>query len=192
MFKSILAALIVAAASAVAEHQVEFPAVFGNAEVKSCDDNLIVHGWCDSYILPELECGILTDFDEYGCKCEGKAASCPTECINGNAPLVKTHYGIRCKHIPVDSPNYILKESHKLKRCEGNLLVSNWCDDFINPHLECGVYPEDDQYLCKCSGKNANCPDECIGGGDPLVRTAHSVLCTGIPIDSPNYILREE
>jgi len=50
----------------------------------------------------------------------------------------------------------------------------------------------DDQYICKCSGKHTNCPDECIGGGEPIVRSEHSVLCSGIPEDSPNYILKED
>jgi hypothetical protein len=189
MYVLLLTSMLTSAAWA--EKQIEYPDIFANVEVKSCDNNLVVSGWCDSHILTELECGILPDFDEYGCSCLGKSASCPTECINGEQPVVKTHYGIRCKNIPEDSPNYILKEAHPPKRCDNNLVVASWCDDNVNPHLECGLYPEDDQYLCKCSGKHANCPEDCIGGGEPIVKTEHSVLCSGIPLDVPNYILKE-
>jgi len=80
----------------------------------------------------------------------GKAALCPTECIGGGEPVVKTHYGVRCQGIPQDMPNYVLKERHVAKRCENNAPVAAWCDDYVNKHLECGLYPEDDQYICKC------------------------------------------
>jgi hypothetical protein len=71
-----------------------------------------------------------------------------------------------------------------------------WCDDYVNKHLECALYPQIDQYLCKCSGKATNCPTDCLDGSDPLVSTHEkmgpgSVLCSGIPQDSPNYILKE-
>ena len=75
--------------------------------------------------------------------------------------------------------------------CEANSVVSAWCDDHVNLHVECGLYPQIDQYLCKCSGKASNCPLECVDGSDPLVKTSGSVLCSGIPQDSPNYILKE-
>jgi len=64
--------------------------------------------------------------------------------------VVKTHYGVRCQGIPQDMPNYVLKERHVAKRCENNAPVAAWCDDYVNKHLECGLYPEDDQYICKC------------------------------------------
>jgi hypothetical protein len=194
---SLLVLLASAAEAAVEEEeirtrQVETPDVFAQAdEVLHCEENAVVHSWCDSAQFEELKCGILPDFDEYGCTCMGKTSLCPEECIGGTEPVERTHFGIRCKGIPQDSPNYILKERHPLKRCENNLVVSSWCDDYVNPHLECGLYEEDDQYICKCSGKATNCPDECIGGGEPIVKTPHSVLCSGIPVDSPNYIIKE-
>lgn len=161
----------------------------------TCDSNALVSAWCGdsaTKVLTEVECGLLPEFDEYGCTCFGDPTQCPTECIGGTEPLEKTHFGIRCGSIPPtdEIPNYILKEKHLLHRCENNLLVSAWCDDYINRHLECGLYIEADQYLCRCSGKATNCPDECIDGAEPIVRTSSSVLCSGIPIDSPNYVLK--
>ena len=86
-----------------------------------------------------------------GCSCYGKSALCPTECIGGSEPVTKTHYGIRCKGIPTDQPNYVLREQHYfMKGCENNAPVAAWCDDYVNKHLECGLFPEDDQYICKC------------------------------------------
>ena len=180
--------------SASGEKSLEYPDIFplrGN-KVKHCEGNAVVAAWCDAFVDTDLDCAILPEFDEYGCTCIGNHASCPTECIGGVEPLVKTHSNIRCGGIPVDSPNYILKETHALNRCESNAAVSAWCDDFINKHLECHIIPEDNQYICKCSGKHTNCPDECIGGLDPIVKTATSVLCSGIPGDTPNYILKEK
>lgn len=198
MVQPLLAALFLVIASAsAAEVALEFPDVFPQharpgQKVRHCEENGVVAAWCDTFINPDLACATLPEFDEYGCTCLGNPALCPSECIGGTEPLVKNHYSIRCGKIPVDSPNYILKEIHELNRCENNAAVSSWCDDFVNKHLECGLFPQDDQYLCKCSGKHSNCPDECIGGGEPLVKTAHSVLCSGIPKDSPNYILKEK
>lgn len=161
MKTTLLTILLLSASSAEKESSVEHPDIFARrGEVKHCEENGVVAAWCDSYISPELECGILPEFDEYGCTCMGKAASCPSECIGGTEPLVKTHYGIRCGKLPNDTPNYILKERHPLQRCEDNSVVAGWCDDYVNKHLECGLFPEDDQYICKCSGKHTNCPDE--------------------------------
>lgn len=180
----------------IPDTSIELPDVFthhsqGKSKTMSCDTNAVIAAWCDNKISQELECGILPEFDEYGCNCFGDPSTCPTECIGGTEPIQKTHYGIRCNNIPMDQPNYILKEHHALHRCENNLIVSAWCDDYVNRHLECGLYPTDDQYLCKCTGKATNCPDECIDGTEPIVRTHNSVLCSGIPLDSPNYILKE-
>jgi hypothetical protein len=184
--------------SAAAVSDVEIPTVFNRRDVTSCDENAVVASWCDSRQFDDLECGILKDFDQYGCQCKQDPSKCPDECVGGSELVEKTHYGIICRNLPHDSPNYILKEYHHLHRCEGNAVVASWCDDWINPHLECALYPEIDQYLCRCSGKAANCPMECIDGSEPLVFTVHetpmgagSVLCSGIPVDSPNYILKE-
>jgi hypothetical protein len=178
---------------AAADKSIEMPDVFGRRDggTMNCDNNAIIAAWCDNKILSELQCGILPEFDEYACSCPGDPSLCPTECIGGTEVVQKTHYGIRCMNIPTDSPNYILKERHAIHRCENNLVVSAWCDDYINRHLECGLYPTDDQYLCKCTGKATNCPDECINGAEPIVRTQNSVLCAGIPVDNPNYVLTE-
>lgn len=194
------------AAAAVAE--LVLPSVFLHPErTSSCDTNGVVSAWCDVHMFPDdLNCGILTAFDQYGCQCRSDPSKCPSECVGGSQLVERTHYGIVCQNLPMDSPNYVLKEYHDMHGCENNALVSAWCDDYINKHLECALYPNIDQYLCRCSGKNTNCPSECIDGSDPLVLTHErlgggghagagtgvgSVLCSKIPVDSPNYILKE-
>ena len=189
-----LAALLTAASNA--DKKVEIPSVFDRRnEVKHCENNAIVHAWCDSNIFEDLECGVLPDADLFACKCVQDPSKCPGECVGGSEHVEKTHYSITCRHIPMDSPNYILKEYHEMHGCENNAKVAAWCDDYVNKHVECALYPQLDQYLCSCSGVpnhvNANCPDECIDGSEPLIRTLGSVLCSGIPEDSPNYILKE-
>jgi hypothetical protein len=90
--------------------------------------------------------------------------------------------------------------------CENNLLISSWCDNTINPHLTCYMDVMNDQYGCHCSGKMSYCPMECIhhheNSGDeslssimkmmkePIERTNHHIMCSHIPIDQPNYILK--
>mmetsp|Transcript_26115 Transcript_26115/g.39520 ORF Transcript_26115/g.39520 Transcript_26115/m.39520 type:complete len:199 (-) Transcript_26115:20-616(-) len=174
--------------------EIEVPSVFHRrGKVQNCKDNAIVDAWCDSSVFEEIECGLLPEFDEYGCQCFRDPSKCPSECVGSNSELIeKSHYGIRCRNLPPDdSPNYILKEYHEMGGCEENSLVSAWCDDYVNRHLECGLFLKLDQYLCKCSGKATNCPLECIDGSEPLVKAEGSVLCNGIPVDSPNYVLKE-
>jgi len=175
----------------IPDTSIEKPDVFTSSQTTACTKNAVVAAWCDTNIGQQVECGILHEFDEYGCSCHGDPSLCPTECIDATEPIQKTHYGIRCNGIPIDVPNYILKERHVVERCEANSVVAAWCDDYVNKHLECKLYTEDDQYLCKCSGKQSNCPDECINGAEPIVRSHNSVLCAGIPSDNPNYILKQ-
>ena len=195
-----------ATASSQQQHdEIEIPDVFRHSPARSsCDTNGVVSAWCDVHQFPDdLDCGILPNFDRYGCQCKSDPSKCPSECVGGSELVEKTHYGIVCKNVPMDSPNYVLKEYHTMHGCENNALVAAWCDDYVNKHLECALYPNIDQYLCRCSGKNTNCPNECIDGSDPLVLTHErlggkmstggvgSVLCSNIPVDNPNYILKE-
>jgi len=155
--QALLLSLIIAAVSASEESSgVEYPDVFDHVQrggtLHRCDDNGVVAAWCDSRISTELECGILPEFDEYGCTCYGKPALCPTECIGDSgeaALLTKTHYGIRCSGIPADEPNFVLKEkAHAVKHgCGNNAPVAAWCDDFVNMHLECGLFPEGEWFI---------------------------------------------
>ena len=172
--------------------EMEIPDPFSLYTYESCAENAVVSGWCDSHLtdLPSaLQCGMLTAFHEYACTCPDHPNRCPTECLEGSEMIAKTRTGIRCRGLPVDAPNYILKETHKPHRndCSDNALVAAWCDDYINRHVECSLYPSLDQYVCRCSGKATNCPDECLDGGDALIRTAHGVVCTGIPLGTLNY-----
>jgi hypothetical protein len=125
-------------------------------------------------------------------------------------PILRTQTSIRCFGIPNDEPNYILKDSqrkssrtssnyhhstkHTSKGCQNNAIVSSWCDESINPHLQCYLNPGKDQYKCHCSGKHSYCPSECIGGSKPILQqaTASVIVCSGIPEDNPNYILKED
>jgi hypothetical protein len=202
------------------EVSLEYPDVFTDHETASspthCEGNAVVAAWCDSFIFPELQCAILPQFNEYGCSCVGHASLCPTECIGGiamnldhaeNEPIARTHENIRCLGIPRDEPNYVLGSSAKASSsrhrriptkhaagCQDNAIVASWCDESINPHLQCFLHPEVNQYKCHCSGKHAYCPDECIGGSPPVVlkTTSDVIVCHDIPEDSPNYILKEE
>jgi hypothetical protein len=184
--------------STVSAEDVEIPSVFNRRGVTNCHDNAVVAAWCDSHVFEDLDCGILKEFDQYACQCKPDPSKCPSECVGGSQLVEKTHYGIVCRNLPHDSPNYILKEYHQMHGCENNALVAAWCDDFVNKHLECALYPKINQYLCKCSGKTTNCPMECLDGSEPLVLSHHeqrmgvsSVLCSGIPADNPNYVLKE-
>jgi hypothetical protein len=186
---------------------IEKPDIFASTQSVGCESNSVVAAWCvdddavsagaalvDENDVPnkkQKRCGLLPSFDEYGCTCYGDPSKCPTDCIGGDVPIEKTHYSIRCNGIPdpATAPNYILKEWHAIDRCEENSIVSAWCNDYINRHLECKINTVDNQYLCKCTGKQTNCPDECIDGTNPILRGHNSVICSGIPNDNPNYVL---
>lgn len=191
MIRSLLFFSCFLASATATDTDIEIPSVFNRGKVQHCEDNSVVAAWCDSSVMKDVECGLLPQFDEYGCQCYHDPSKCPDECVGGSELVEKTHYGIVCRNLPHDSPNYVLKEYHEMTGCEDNAVVSAWCDDYVNLHLECGLYPQIDQYLCKCTGKAANCPLECLDGSDPLVKTQGSVLCSGIPEDGPNYILKE-
>lgn len=172
-------------------HDLEVPDPFFVDFLEGCSENALIAAWCDASLLGDnaLQCGMLSDFQEYACRCNHPNL-CPTECINGSQLIAKTRTTIRCRGLPVDSPNYILTEHPKPHRhdCANNAVVSAWCDEYINKHVECSLYPDLDQYVCRCSGrKTTNCPDECIGGSEALLRTPHGVVCTGIPEDHANY-----
>lgn len=174
-------------------HQKELarPDVFSDRGRRlDCHENGVVAAWCDSFLHADLECSILPDFDEYGCACHGNAALCPTECIGEDSVIEeRTHYDIRCGKLPADEPNYVLIERHAPHRCENNALVASWCDDAMNPHLTCHL--GENEYSCHCGGKAAACPTDCVGGVEPIERTHSTVRCQGIPLDQPNYILKE-
>jgi len=194
MLRSLLLFLALLPVVSATDTEIEIPSVFnrrGGSGLEKCQHNAVVGAWCNSDVTDGIECGLLPDFDEYGCQCYHDPSKCPTECVGGSELVEKTHYGIVCRHLPHDSPNYVLKEYHEMTGCQENAKVSAWCDDFVNLHLECGLYPKLNQYLCRCSGKAANCPLECLDGSDPLVKTQGSVLCSGIPTDEVNYILKQ-
>lgn len=177
-----------------ATSEIERPDVFGDRGARMpCSENGVVAAWCDGFVRPGLECGILPYFDEYGCTCLGDSALCPEDCVGGGAPVERTHYGIRCVGIPQDEPNYILREDHRaLHRCGDNAVVAAWCDESINPHLTCHLRTGSDSYSCACGGRASACPTECIDGQPPIEVTSSLIRCEGIPVDSPNYILKEQ
>ena len=74
-----------------------------------CENNALVANWCNEVDSPGVSCLVLPSLDEYVCTCMSRAAACPSECVNGEKPDRKTHNAIRCRGIPVDSPNYILE-----------------------------------------------------------------------------------
>lgn len=174
-------------------HDLEIPDPFIQGDMEICADNAVIANWCDSSHMTAsptaLKCGMLKAFKEYACACPDHPSLCPTECLEGTTLIAKTRSSIRCRGFPVDSPNYIMQEMHKhhLHDCADNAMVNAWCDDFVNPHVECSLFSNLDQYVCRCSGKASNCPDECLDGGDALIRTRHGVVCTGIPKDTINY-----
>jgi hypothetical protein len=81
-----------------------------------CENNAIVANWCDEWTIPDVNCLLLTALDEYVCTCHDNAAACPDDCVGGTAPDKKTRHGIRCKGIPLDQPNYILKSPKQAKQ----------------------------------------------------------------------------
>ncbi|CAJ1946354.1 unnamed protein product [Cylindrotheca closterium] len=74
-----------------------------------CENNALVANWCNEVDFPGVSCLVLPALDEYVCTCIGRTAACPSECVNGETADRKTHNAIRCRGIPVDSPNYILE-----------------------------------------------------------------------------------
>eukprot|EP00980_Cylindrotheca_fusiformis_P007215 scaffold1525_cov142-Cylindrotheca_fusiformis.AAC.15 len=73
-----------------------------------CENNALVASWCNEATVPEVSCLVLPSLDEYVCTCMNNAAACPSECVGGGIPDRKTHNAIRCRGIPMDSPNYII------------------------------------------------------------------------------------
>lgn len=163
--------------------------------VVPCHENGAVASWCDVNLdRANLECVMLPEFDLYGCSCVGEASLCPTECVNGVKPDKRDRYGISCRGIPEDEPNYILKEmreSRPVNHCENNAVVAGWCDDYVNRHLECELRAGEDEYSCRCHGRLSACPDDCVGGADPIRREPGLIRCKGVPVDQPNYVLKE-
>mmetsp|Transcript_14774 Transcript_14774/g.26813 ORF Transcript_14774/g.26813 Transcript_14774/m.26813 type:complete len:217 (-) Transcript_14774:216-866(-) len=85
-----------------------------------------------------------------------------------------------------------LPRTNKGVHCETNAVAESWCDQGVNPALECFLFPEFDEYVCSCHDDSALCPDDCVGGSSPHAKNHHSTQCLGIPVDQPNYILVEE
>lgn len=182
------------------EEEVEIPtSIFGwSFHERHCEDNAVVASWCDEAIQPRLKCAINVDFDEYGCSCPNNPAECPTECVGGGKPHKVGHHEVLCLGIPIDQPNYVLKEGKKLpgdnmEHCENNAVVASWCDEYVNPGLKCMLLPKKDEYVCNCGGNMAACPTDCVDGFPPMERHVgmpkNEVHCKGIPVDEPNYDL---
>ena len=91
----------------------------------TCNENDILSAWCNHKIVSELQCGINTEYNEYGCTCYNHPSLCPTECIHGTEMIQKTHHTIRCHQIPIDNtPNYdILHYSTKKLRKQSQVEV---------------------------------------------------------------------
>lgn len=169
--------------------------------MEHCDENLLVSSWCDESINPQVECSLWKQLNQYGCYCYDNHAACPTECIGGKKPTHVSQSSIHCHGIPPPAtPNYILKSSfsHTVHRddqqlhCEGNAIVSSWCDESIDPHHKCTTMPHQNTYVCHCHGNAASCPIDCIDGKPPHKRTKYSIHCFDIPLDEPNYIIQPE
>jgi uncharacterized protein YcsI (UPF0317 family) len=164
------------------QESLELPSILERADTSNCEANAIVSSWCDSTVNPELKCVLQPSFDAYGCACLGHSHLCPVDCVGGRVAEQKAHYGIQCRNIPQDEPNYVLKETHKKNHCENNAIVSSWCDDYVNPHLECSLHPEKNhnlggEYMCRCGGRANACPLECIDGELPISKTKFSIRC---------------
>ena len=74
-----------------------------------CENNGIVANWCSEATNPGVDCRLLPALDEYVCACREKTVYCPTECIEGSTLGRRTKHMVRCRGIPVDSPNYVLE-----------------------------------------------------------------------------------
>mmetsp|Transcript_24506 Transcript_24506/g.29476 ORF Transcript_24506/g.29476 Transcript_24506/m.29476 type:complete len:198 (+) Transcript_24506:69-662(+) len=169
---------------------IELPRI--SDEAVSCDSNAVVAGWCNSNINPTLECLFFPQFDEYMCTCHGDASVCPDDCVGGTDPYEKAHYWTQCLGIPVDQPNYVLQENQKAIHCAENAVVASWCDEAVDSKLECAMFPETNEYVCKCQGHAADCPVDCVGGESPYKKDHFLTHCKGIPMDQPNYVLKSE
>jgi hypothetical protein len=82
-------------------------------------------------------------------------------------------------------------ERGDLNHCEGNGVVSSWCDSSVNPELECVLLPDFDQYGCSCHGHPHSCPTDCVGGKEADQKMHYGIQCLGIPQDECNYVLKE-
>jgi hypothetical protein len=158
-----------------------------------CHENGVVASWCDATVNPQLRCMMHPTLNLYSCKCDAAAVACPTECVGYGQVVKKTKFGIQCRKIPQDEPNYILRAGENLPaphHCENNALVANWCNELTVPQVDCLLLPSLDEYVCSCHDKAMVCPQECVGGGAPDKKTKHGIRCRGIPVDQPNYVLK--
>ena len=159
----------------------------------ACHENGVVASWCDSRVSSKLQCSIHPTLNMYSCKCELDPAACPSDCIGSSEAIAQTHYGIECRGIPQDEPNYILRNArplHSLHHCENNALVAAWCNEVTVPDVNCLLLPALDEYVCNCHSNSAACPVDCVGGTVPDKKTKHGIRCKTIPSDQPNYVLQ--
>ena len=77
--------------------------------VHHCENNALVANWCNEATSSDVNCLLLGALDEYICTCYSNAASCPTDCIQGSKLGRKTKHAVRCRGIPMDTPNYVLE-----------------------------------------------------------------------------------
>lgn len=172
---------------------------FSNLNAVPCSANGMVSAWCDSSVM-DVECSLLPTLDVYACRCHDDPSACPEDCIPPEdlamdqdplAPML-THHGILCRGIPEDEPNYVLKtdvSSLPLHHCENNGIVANWCNEATVAGVDCLLLSALDEYVCTCRSNSAACPSDCVGGTTPDRKTKFAVRCSGIPLDTPNYIL---
>ena len=106
--------------------------------------------------------------------------------VNGMVPKRKNNVML------LDSKNNKnLDDENRMETCDENMLVASWCDEGINPQVECSVWKQLNQYGCYCYDNHAACPTECIGGKAPTYVSQSSIHCHGIPPPAtPNYILK--
>lgn len=83
------------------------PADTTNLPLHHCENNARVANWCNEG-SGDVNCLLLPALDEYVCNCHGNTKACPQDCVGGMEADKKTKYGIRCKGIPLDNPNYVL------------------------------------------------------------------------------------
>jgi hypothetical protein len=155
-----------------------------------CHENGVVASWCDARVSSKVDCSIHPTLNVYACTCDLDPSACPSECVGGTEPISKTRYGIGCRGIPQDEPNYILRgtfDSHH--HCGNNALVASWCNEWTVADVNCLLLPSLDEYVCNCHANAAACPEDCVGGTVPDKKTKHGIRCKGIPADHPNYVL---
>ncbi len=158
-----------------------------------CHENGVIRGWCDDAIHAHLKCTIHPSLNMYTCQCSGDPSACPSECIQDGEVVKKMPYGIQCRGVPEDEPNYILRSSAAelpLHHCENNARVANWCNEGSGD-VNCLLLPALDEYVCNCHGNTKACPQDCVGGLEPDKKTKHGIRCKGIPLDNPNYVLTQ-